>query len=136
MRQLMVVAGLAAALVLAGTAGGSAKAASVRIDFRHSNCLQLQDLRLVRFFVQLVNVGDSAGAFRSDVHFSWLQGKGGWKDSLSVLKGGQLGVGAHSRKLYYIDLHADPSKRITACGLRIGSTSAVHRIGVLVPANR
>ncbi len=134
MRQLMAVAGLAGALVLAGTAGAGSNAANVRIDFRHSNCLQLRDLRLVRFFVQLVNVGDSAGAFRSDVHFTWLHAKGGWKDSLSVLKGGQLGVGAHSRKLYYIELHADPSRRIMACGLRIGSASAVHRVGVLVYA--
>jgi hypothetical protein len=134
MRQLVVTAGLAGALVLAGTAGASPNAANVRIDFRHSNCLQLRDLRQVRFFVQLVNIGDSAGAFRSDVHFTWLQAKGGWKDALSVLKGGQLDAGAHSRKLYYIDLRADPTRRITACGLRILGTSAVHRIRVLVNA--
>jgi hypothetical protein len=135
MRQSMVVAGVAGALVLAGTAGASLNAANVRIDFRHSNCLQLQDLRLVRFFVQLVNTGDSAGALRADVHFTWLRAKGGRKDSLNVLKGGQLGVGAHSRKLYYIELRADPTQRITACGVRIGNSSTVHRIGVLVSAH-
>jgi hypothetical protein len=133
MRRLMVMAGLAGVLVLAATAAATPNAAIVRIDFRHSNCLQVPDLRQVRFFVELVNPGDSPGAFRSDIHFAWLQVKGGWKEALSVLKGGQLRVGAHSRKLYYIDLTADPAKLITACGVRIGSSSAVHHIRVLVP---
>ena len=134
MRRWMVVAGLAGVLVLAATAGASPNAANVRIDFRHSNCLQVPDLKQIRFLVQLVNTGDSAGAFGSNIHFSWLQIKGGWKDSLSTLKGGQLRVPAHSGTLYYIDLRADPTKSITACGLRIGTSPAVHRIGVLVHA--
>jgi hypothetical protein len=134
MRRLMVVAGLGGALVLAATAGASPNAANVRIDFQHSNCLQVPDLKQVRFLVQLVNTGDSAGAFGSDIHFTWMQTKGGWKDSLSTLKGGQLRVPAHSRTLYYIDLRADPTKSIIACGLKIGSSQAIHRIRVLVQA--
>ena len=133
MRRLMVV-GLAGVLVLAATAGASPNAANVRIDLQHSNCLQVPDLRQVRFFVQLANTGNSAGPSRSDIHFVWLQIKGGWKNSLSSLKGGQLRVAARSGTLYYIDLHADPTKLITACGLRIGSSPAVHRIRVLVHA--
>ena len=136
MRRLMVVAGLAGILVLAATAGASPNAANLRIDFQHSNCLQVPDLKQIRFFVQLVNTGDSAGALRSDIHFVWLQIKGGWKEALSLLKGGQLRVGAHSRKLYYIDLRIAPTKLITGCGLRIGDSPAVHRIRVLVARSR
>jgi hypothetical protein len=121
-------------MLLAATAGASPKAANVRIDFRHSDCLQVPDLRQVRFLVQLVNTGDSAGAFGATIHFTWMQAKGGWKDSLSTLNGGQLRVPAHSGTLYYIDLRADPTKVITACGLRIGSSRALHRLRVLVHA--
>jgi hypothetical protein len=134
MRRLMVVGCLAGALVLAATAGASPNAANVRIDYQHSNCLQVPDLKQIRFLVQLVNTGDSAGAFGSNIRFTWLQIKGGWKDSLSTLKGGQLRVPAHSGSLYYIDVRADPTKLITACGLRIGSSPAIHRIRVLVHA--
>jgi hypothetical protein len=131
----MVAAGLAGVLLLAATAGASPNAANIRIDLRHSDCLQVPDLRQVRFFVQLVNTGVSAGAFGSDIHFTWLQIKGGWKDSASTLKGGQLRVPAHSGTLYYIDLRADPTKLITACGLRIGSSRAIRRVRVLVHAS-
>jgi hypothetical protein len=134
MRRAIVVAGLAGVLLLAATAGASRNAAHVRIDLQHSDCLQVPDLRQVRFFVELVNTGVSAGAFGSDIHFTWLQIRGGWKDSLSTLKAGQLRVPAHSRTLYYIDLRADPTKLITACGLRIGSSPALRRIRVLVHA--
>jgi hypothetical protein len=136
MRRWIVVAGLGGVLAVAATAGAARNVASVRIDFRHSNCLHVPDLRQVRFLVQLVNTGDSAGAFGSNIHFSWLHGpiKAGWKDSPSILKGGQLRVPPHAGTLYYIDLRADPTKPITACGLRIGSSPALHRIGVLVRA--
>ncbi len=134
MRRLLVLAGLAGVLVLVATAGASPNAANVRIDFQHSNCLQVPDLKQVRFFVQLVNSGDSAGAFGSNIHFAWLQIKGGWKDSLSTLEGRQLRVPARSGKLYYTDLRADPTKLITACGLKIGTSPAIHRLRVLVHA--
>ena len=136
MRRLMVVAGLAGLLGAAATAGASPNAANVRVDFQHSNCLQVPGLRQVRFFVELINTGDSAGALRSDIHFEWLGIKGGWKEALNLLKGGQLRVGPHSRKLYYIELRTAPSPPITACGLRIGGLPAVHRIQVLVPRSR
>jgi hypothetical protein len=136
MRRLMVVSGLAGVLLSAAPTGAAPTAANVRIDFRHSNCLQVPDLRQVRFLVQLVNSGDSPGAFGANIHFSWLQGpiKDGWQDSPSTLKGGQLRVPPRAGTLYYIDLRADPTKVITACGLRIGNSRTRHPIGVLVRA--
>jgi hypothetical protein len=126
----MFSAGLAGVLALAASAGAVPSASSVQIDFEQSNCLQLPLLRQIRFFVQLANKGDSAGAFRTDVHFAWLGERGGWKVSPAVLDARQLRVGAHARKLFYVDLHADRTK-IVACGLRISASSAIRRIRAL-----
>ncbi len=134
MRRLMVVVGLAGALVPVVAAGASSNAANVRIDFRHSDCLHVPDLKQIRFLVQLVNTGGSVGSFGPDIRFSWRPVNGGWKNSPNRLKGGQLRVPARSGTLYYSDLAADAAKKILACGLRIGSSPTIHRIGVLVRA--
>ena len=81
--------------------------------------------------MQFQNTGNKSGKYASDIHFIWLR-PDGWKDSwMNVIDKGSLKVNAHSRKTWYADFGADPTKLIVACGLKIGNSEYVHRIKVI-----